>query len=64
MMTLYSLICVGVFIAGAALAFLSFDKREYLVTKIAIAVMLVPLVMTYNLYQTKIIENAKYEARQ
>lgn len=64
MMTLYCIICVGVFVAGAALAFISFDKREYAMTKIAIAVMLVPLVMTYNLYQTKIVENAKYEARQ
>lgn len=64
MMTLFGICVLGVFIVGAAIAFLSFNKREFQMTIIGLFIACIPLVMTYNLYQDKIAENAKYEARR
>ncbi|AKR15931.1 hypothetical protein AVU18_gp085 [Citrobacter phage IME-CF2] len=49
---------------GSAIAFLAFNKREFSVCFIGLIVAVAPLVMSYNIYQEKIAENAKYEARR
>lgn len=63
-MTLFFIIALCVFILGAAIAFMAFDKREYQMAVIGLIVACIPLVLSYNLYQDKITENAKYEARR
>lgn len=63
-MTLFFIIALGVFILGATIAFMAFDKREYQMAVIGLIVACVPLVLSYNLYQDKIAESAKYEARR
>ncbi|QPX73478.1 hypothetical protein INVICTA_168 [Cronobacter phage vB_CsaM_Invicta] len=63
-MTLFFIIALGVFILGATIAFMAFDKREYQLAIIGLIVACIPLVLSYNLYHEKIAENAKYEARR
>lgn len=63
-MTLFFIIALGVFILGATIAFMAFDKREYQLAVIGLIVACIPLVLSYNLYHEKITENAKYEARR
>lgn len=63
-MTLFFIIALGVFILGATIAFMSFDKREYQMAVIGLIVACIPLVLSYNLYQEKVEDNAKYEARR
>lgn len=63
-MTLFFIIALGVFILGATIAFMAFDKREYQLAIIGLIVACIPLVLSYNLYHEKIADNAKYEARR
>lgn len=63
-MTLFFIIAIGVFVLGAAISFMAFDKREYQMVVIGLIVASIPLVLSYNVYQDKIAENAKYEARR
>lgn len=63
-MTLFSMCAIGLFIVGSAIAFLALNKREYQMAVIGLIVACIPLVMSYNIYQDKIAENAKYEARR
>ena len=63
-MTLFFFVALGVFVVGSAIAFLAFNKREFSVCFIGLIVAVTPLVMSYNIYQEKISENAKYEARR
>ncbi|QJI53159.1 hypothetical protein phi5_24 [Enterobacter phage phi5] len=63
-MTLFFIIALGVFILGATITFMAFDKREYQLAVIGLIVACIPLVLSYNLYHEKIAENAKYEARR
>lgn len=63
-MTLFFIIALGVFIMGATIAFMAFDKREYQMVVIGLVVACIPLVLSYNLYQEKVEDNAKYEARR
>lgn len=63
-MTLFFIIALGVFILGATIAFMAFDKREYQMAVIGLIVACIPLVLSYNLYQEKVEDNAKYEARR
>lgn len=63
-MTLFFLLSIGVFVVGSALAFIAFNKRDISMCALGLLVACAPLVMSYQIYQEKIVENAKYEVRR